>query len=64
MAAALKVYGQFPYQWADALPRQRAVYAAVLAANGQAVAARAILGGLTASSLRKEEAALVAALLK
>ena len=64
VAAALKVYGQFPYQWADALPRQRAVYAAVLAANGQAAAARKILAGLTVASLRKEEAALVAALLK
>jgi hypothetical protein len=59
---ALGAYGNQRYNWEIALPGQRAVYAAVLAANGRTDQASQVLRGLNRSQLRPEELQLIAAL--
>lgn len=56
---ALQVYAGQDYDWQAALPGNRAVYAAVLAANHATAEARRLARGLPAAALRPEEAALV-----
>jgi hypothetical protein len=56
---ALEVYQGRDYDWTLALPGNRAVYAAVLIANGKEQQAREILDSLPRALLRKEELALV-----
>lgn len=62
--AALRVYAGRQYDWSRALPSQRAVYAAVLAANDRGDAARMVVRelGLAREQLRAEEEALIATL--
>lgn len=57
--AALNAYRGKDYQWQMALKNQRAVHAAVLAANGQTIDAKQLLAGFTPQSLRPEERALI-----
>ena len=57
--AALTAYGGKNYPWASALPGQRAVFAAVLAANGNTGEARQLLANLASDRLRPEEQALI-----
>lgn len=61
-AGALRAYADQDYDWKSALPGNRAVYAAVLAANHSAAPARRLARDLPAEALRPEEAALVQAL--
>jgi hypothetical protein len=53
--AALRVYVGRQYDWRVALPANRAVYAAVLAANGQTAEARDLARSIPTESLRKKE---------
>jgi hypothetical protein len=57
--AALKAYGGRDYPWPTALPNQRAIFAAVLAANGQTGEARQQVANLATNQLRPEEQALI-----
>ncbi|HEY6170157.1 MAG TPA: hypothetical protein VI454_19140, partial [Verrucomicrobiae bacterium] len=57
--AALKVYDGREYEWPRALPAHRAIFAAVLAANGRKTDAVKIAGPLPRESLRREELALI-----
>jgi len=54
-AAALRVYEGRQYDWRQALPGNRAVYAAVLAANGNVSEAREQARGIPRMHLRDEE---------
>ena len=56
---ALRVYEGRPYDWRQALPGHRAVYAAVLAANGQGKEAREQAVHIPPERLREEELALI-----
>jgi hypothetical protein len=58
-ARALQVYQGRQYDWSLALPSNRAVYAAVLAANGRGPEARQLAKSLGPDRLRKEELALI-----
>ncbi len=58
-ARALQVYQGRDYDWSLALPGNRAVYAAVLAANGKGPEARQLAQSLPPDRLRKEELALI-----
>jgi tetratricopeptide (TPR) repeat protein len=58
-ARALEVYQGREYDWSLALPSNRAVYAAVLAANGRGPEARQLAESLSSDRLRKEEFALI-----
>lgn len=58
-AAALRVYEGRPYDWRQALPGNRAVYAAVLAANGKDHEAREHAHGIPPERLREEELELI-----
>ena len=58
-ARALQVYQGGDYDWSLALPSNRAVYAAVLAANGKRQEARQLAQSLSPDRLRKEEQALI-----
>jgi hypothetical protein len=58
-ARALQVYQGRDYDWNLALPSNRAVYAAVLAANGKGPDARQLAKSLAPDRLRKEELALL-----
>lgn len=62
-AGALQVYAGQDYDWTAALPGNRAVYAAVLAANHSTVEARRIARGVSAAALRPEEQTLIQPLL-
>lgn len=62
--AALNAYGGRDYPWPSALPNQRAVFAAVLAANGQTREARQLMANLATDRLRPEEQALIGTLLR
>jgi len=59
LAGALQVYAGRQYDWNQALPGNRAVYAAVLANNGQLTEARAHARALPRARLRPEELALL-----
>ena len=61
-ANALQVLTARRIDWTQALPNQRAIFAAVLAANGSAMDARQLLGNLRVEQLRPEESELVATL--
>jgi hypothetical protein len=63
-AAARRVYEGRDYDWRLALPGHRAVYAAVLAANGQAADARNQVRTIPREHLRQEELELVRPLLE
>ena len=57
---ALSAYGGREYPWPTALPNQRAVFAAVLAANGKTDEARKQMADVATNRLRPEEQALIA----
>lgn len=57
--AAKKLYQDFSVAWATVAPAWRAVYAAVLGANGEVVQAREIAATLKDEPLRPEERALL-----
>ncbi len=59
---ALRVYANRAIEWPRALPSQRAVYAAVLAANGHTDEARRLRQDLRLEQLRAEEDDLLAAI--
>ncbi len=58
-AAALRVYEGRQYDWRQALPGNRAVYAAVLAANGNNSDAREQARNIAQNGLRAEESGLL-----
>lgn len=58
-AGALRAYAGRDYDWSQALIPQRAVYAAVLAANGRTNEARQLARSLPPDRLRAEELALI-----
>jgi tetratricopeptide (TPR) repeat protein len=58
-AAALRVYEGRQYEWRKALPGNRAVYAAVLAANGKDKEAREHVVSIPSERLREEELELI-----
>jgi tetratricopeptide (TPR) repeat protein len=60
--AALKQFEGPPIEWERALPAWRAVYAAVLAANGKTEPAREMAVGIPVEKLNREERALIAPL--
>jgi len=60
--AALNAYDGRDYSWPTASPNQRAVFAAVLAANGQIREARQLIANLATNQLRPEEQALIVTL--
>jgi Tfp pilus assembly protein PilF len=62
-SGARRTYAGRESSWSQALPGQRAVYAAVLAAGGQLSAARELARSLPLSQLRAEELELVQPLL-
>ena len=59
---AMGAYAGRQYRWEIAFPSQRAVYAAVLAANGRDTEARELARAINSSQLRPEELQLIAAL--
>lgn len=62
--AALQAYANKNFPWQQALPNQRAVYAAVLAANNRTSDARQMLVELPLGRLREEEQMLIRNLLQ
>jgi hypothetical protein len=62
--AALNVYSGRNYSWPTASPNQRAVFATVLAANGQIQQARQVIANVASDRLRPEEQALISSLLR
>jgi len=56
---ALKAYGGREFNWPEALANQRAVFAAVLAANGRAGEARELARNISPPQLRAEERELI-----
>src|SRR5437763_726582 len=58
-AAALEVFGGMDWDWSKALPANRAVYAATLAANGKKDQAIDLTLSIASEQLRSEERALL-----
>jgi long-subunit acyl-CoA synthetase (AMP-forming) len=61
---AINVYSGRNYSWPTASPNQRAVFATVLAANGQIQQARQVIANVASDRLRPEEQALISSLLR